>query len=274
MVVKNEKAFTLIELLVVISIIALLVSILMPALSKARQNAKFLICKTRQRSIVQAVNLYQADYNGKLPPSTQGNNSGWWTIPMRLKYYYGSTGANGGSVTDILGKYMETGEYFDCPLAKHNPDWQNQYYTAMRDDNVDFLNCSYYLLWNWKRCINKNPNFPDRPNFNPTGRGKDKLMTCDFLIYNESYNNNYNKGKFWISPHPWKGASSMTFADAMANATLNQGFKFWMEDDQTGQNRPDMKMAAGYLDGRVDTVDSLKYELMSDGFHYLPDVRR
>lgn len=58
---KNFKGFTLIELLVVISIIALLMAIMMPALGKARELAKTVICKTNQKQLIVAANLYAAD---------------------------------------------------------------------------------------------------------------------------------------------------------------------------------------------------------------------
>jgi len=66
--------FTLIELLVVISIIALLVSILMPALSKAREQARRLVCKTQVRSSGMAFLMYANDNNNEVPKNTSG---GW-----------------------------------------------------------------------------------------------------------------------------------------------------------------------------------------------------
>ena len=61
------RAFTLIELLVVISIIALLIAILLPALSAAKQSALILQCGVDQRSLATAQLTYAADNNGKLP---------------------------------------------------------------------------------------------------------------------------------------------------------------------------------------------------------------
>ena len=62
----KKEAFTLIELLVVITIIALLVSILMPALNKAKEQAKASVCLGNQKALITAWVMYQADNGDKL----------------------------------------------------------------------------------------------------------------------------------------------------------------------------------------------------------------
>ena len=69
-ITKKDNGFTLIELLVVISIIALLISILMPALNKARKQAKFAVCSSNQHQLLIGLNTYMSDNDGKLPPSS------------------------------------------------------------------------------------------------------------------------------------------------------------------------------------------------------------
>ena len=63
----RRAAFTLVELLVVVSIIALLISILLPSLKKARQQAKAVVCLSNLKSLGTGVMVYACEYNGVLP---------------------------------------------------------------------------------------------------------------------------------------------------------------------------------------------------------------
>lgn len=69
MPVSGKRAFTLVELLVVIGIIALLISILLPALSRAREAANTIKCASNLRQIGLGLSIYVADNKGTLPAS-------------------------------------------------------------------------------------------------------------------------------------------------------------------------------------------------------------
>ncbi len=66
---SRKSAFTLVELLVVIGIIALLISILLPALGRAREAANAIKCSSNLRAIGQGVAIYIANYKGAIPAS-------------------------------------------------------------------------------------------------------------------------------------------------------------------------------------------------------------
>lgn len=64
---KQSKAFTLIELLVVISIIALLMAVLMPALARVREQAKAVVCLSNIKQWCTVYSLYTGDHGGLFP---------------------------------------------------------------------------------------------------------------------------------------------------------------------------------------------------------------
>ncbi len=83
----KRYGFTLIELLVVISIIALLVSILMPALNKARKQAKAAVCLATVKQWSLAYQLFLADYDDRLPLFIGGDKTAT-TYMESLRDYY------------------------------------------------------------------------------------------------------------------------------------------------------------------------------------------
>ena len=97
-----QKGFTLIELLVVISIIALLVSVLLPSLREARFQAKKLICVTNLRSIGLAIHAYASDHNDTIPfgPESLSNFYTAKGIVTSLLYLYDGTPAGLGLLKD------------------------------------------------------------------------------------------------------------------------------------------------------------------------------
>ena len=78
---RKSRAFTLIELLVVIAIIALLLAILLPALSRVKEAAKRIVCATHLKGVGQGIVLY-ADANDDKLPERGGN----WTEMLYMVF--------------------------------------------------------------------------------------------------------------------------------------------------------------------------------------------
>lgn len=90
---SRRTAFTLIELLVVISIIAVILAILLPSLSGARQRSKMLLCLSHLRSLSHGWHMYADDNNDIMLPGRffkvsggTANPANWYEIGNGLKY--------------------------------------------------------------------------------------------------------------------------------------------------------------------------------------------
>lgn len=97
-----RRAFTLIELLVVIAIIALLISVLLPSLQKARAQSKVTVCIANLRAQCTMVHQYAGEHSGALPSKYE------WIA------------GNHGSDVRLMNRFVS--DYFNQPFPQPNPD--------------------------------------------------------------------------------------------------------------------------------------------------------
>ena len=113
----NRRGMTLIELLIVIGIIALLAAILLPALSRARQQARSVQCFSNLRQLYLANTMYANEWNGRYVPAAPDIHDGFGG---RVRWHGERETADGTSEFDPdrgpLAEYLPDARVKECPV--------------------------------------------------------------------------------------------------------------------------------------------------------------
>jgi len=266
----RRKGFTLIELLVVISVIAILMAILVPALRKAREVALMVLCSNNQRQVILGLLSYSQGNDLKLPPSP-GKDGTAWHRPNDLNFNYkfwskGAplTDAEMESVEDIyhyagryLGTILKNSEVFNCPVSKIHDSAPWPPYGAVAGTYGEFyrtgryatLPCTYSLLYSFdgfnKASAGAKPF--DAPN---DTSDKNTLVIQDTLMYLKG-----NPELAWL-PDPTYGQYSFHSCHSFPNAFLAEPYfslkRLNADLSVLPKEMNGLKLNAGYLDGHVE----------------------
>ena len=114
---RRNGAFTLVELLVVVAVILMLMALLMPAINKARDEARSVGCMSNLRSLMAGVILYARDHQGSLPSPNWANAGSPGDMAHELGWLYASNKM--AFLSDLqygtIWPYVGTDRAYRCP---------------------------------------------------------------------------------------------------------------------------------------------------------------
>jgi len=202
----HREGFTLVELLVVIGIIALLISMLLPALNKAREQAHRTRCLSNLKTLTYAWLSYATDNKGQLVGSNTQNENQWFTPDPAHKGHpkrpptWVTDGPNADTITrGALWPYVKDTHVYLCP---------NDTNSYVRTYSINGF------LWGELEPIARN-------------LSNVRQAAKTFVFIEEWDNRKYNINSFWCPPYPasswvdvlaeWhQRAGMLSFADGHA----------------------------------------------------------